>query len=124
MLGRQIMSETEEAPVTEVNGIDLSKQQLAIAIENHLRAVAVGLVVTNPNVRQDVMWEAIAAGMGRVLSAATMWADIKASLDARGRLQDIVARNIRKGYPAVDKAAVAAAAANSNGKLGGIILPH
>ena len=116
------MSETDKtAPVAEVNGMDLGNEQLALAIEHHLRAVAIGLVATNPQIRQDIMWEAIASAMGRVLSGATISADIKASLDARGKFGDIVNRSIRKAYPAINAANVAAANTNSNKS---IILPH
>ena len=82
------------APVEPV-----TPQQLAEALEKPLRALAVGLVVTNPLVPQSVMWEAIASAMGGVLSSVTQSQDLTASIRTRTHLAGIVTEAIKKRYP-------------------------
>ncbi len=77
-------------------------EQLVDILESHFRVVAIGLVSCNPHIPSNVMWEAIAAAVGGVLSGATKSQDIASTMAARGHLSDIVAKAIRKKYPAMD----------------------
>jgi hypothetical protein len=79
----------------------ITPKQLAEILENHFRAVAVGLAVTNPMVPQQIMWDAIAEAMGNVLSGVTQSQDLAATLKIRGHLSDIVSKAIRQRYPSV-----------------------
>ena len=99
----------------------VTPDQLAILVESHFRVLAYGLV-HSAGIPQNIRWEAIASGMGRVLSGATVSADIKASLEARGRLGDLVNAAIRKAYPAINAASLQAVAKPANGN--GLIHAH
>ena len=88
------MAEPTSGPVTP--------QQLTDVIEAHFRVLAIGLVTCNSMIPSNLMWESIATAMGGVLSGATKGPDISATMAARGHLSDIVAKAIRKRYPAMD----------------------
>jgi hypothetical protein len=80
----------------------VSIEQITGVIESHFRVLSVGLVTCNPSVPSNIMWEAIAQAMGGVLSGATKSPDLASTMAARGHLSDIVAKAIRKRYPAMD----------------------
>ena len=115
------MNDNAEIQSPAQNG-QVTPDQLAVIIESHFRTLAIGLVSCSPGIPQNIMWEAIASGMGRVLSGATVSADIRASLEARGRLGDLVNAAIRKAYPAINAAILQAATKPVNGN--GIIQAH
>lgn len=79
----------------------LAADQLAMACENFFRVTAFGLCATNPTLKPEVLWEAIAAGMGATLSLASKTPDVRTTLALRGRITEIIGKAIRK-YPAMD----------------------
>ena len=83
------------------NSSRMTASQFASILETHFSVLAVGLVTSNQRVPPHVMWSAIAEAMGNVLSGATQSSDIKSTVEARGRLGDIVNKAIRQRYPAI-----------------------
>lgn len=108
--------ETAGAPQTMK--VPATAERLAEIFEPHFKAHAFGLLTCYATLPPQMVWEAMAAAMGGVLSGATASDDIALSLAARGRLGDIVNTAIRKRYPL--KAAKMPTPANGNGP----ILPH
>ena len=107
--------DTEEAPVQDAAPqVVTNSQQIADVFENYFRVTAFGLAAGNPQVPRHMLWEAIAAAMGAVISGVTKSADIAASLQARAHLSKVMADAVQRRYPALDMGGVASVAANSN----------
>ena len=94
----------------------VTREQLTDIIEGYFRNTALGVVTSYSMIPSNVVWEMIASAMGGVLSGATKGPDLAATMAARGHLSDIVAKAIRKRYPAMDMTpANAIPPANQNG---------
>jgi hypothetical protein len=120
MSGRQTMAEPTEGAPPPTMQVPATPERLAPIFEQHFRTTSFGLLMCNPTVSPQIMWEAIAVAMGCVLSEATASQDIAGSLAARGHLGDLVNKAIRKRHPILATPASGAAPVNGNG----LILPH
>ena len=89
------------APPAPAPGHRITREQLADVFENVFRITAFGIAATHPGAPADFLWDAIANAMGNVISGATQGPDIKATIEARGRLGDIFNQAVRKKYPAI-----------------------
>lgn len=93
------LNEANEKAMHPAGAEPVSPQQLIAELEKSFRALAVGLVITNPLIKQSDMWEAIAVAMGSVLSAVTQSQDLTASIRTRTHLVELVTDAIKKRYP-------------------------
>jgi hypothetical protein len=111
------MSEAAEATAPEPQ-VATPPTNFIDALESYFRVTAFGLIVTNQQIPAHVMWEAMAAAMGAVISGATKSQDIAATLSAREHLSKVMTDAVKKRYPALDMGNIASVAANSNGLRG------